>query len=57
MLSRLQAVPRAGKYCAYLLLFLMPGSFVVLPLWWLARTFRPLAARFAARSPASAARA
>lgn len=34
-----------GKYCAYALILLAPGSFVVLPLIWLVRQFGIQASR------------
>ena len=58
MWNRLSTAPRAAKWCAYVALLLMPGSFFVLPVVWAARTFKPaLAARFAGRPRVSAARA
>ena len=58
MWNRLSAAPSFGKWCAYVALLLMPGSFFVLPVLWAARMFRPtLAAKFAARPRVSAARA
>ena len=58
MWNRLTAARPAGKWCAYLVLLLMPGSFFVLPAWWCVRMVRQLvAARYAGPRPASAARA
>jgi hypothetical protein len=34
-----------GKYCAYALILLAPGSFVVLPVFWLVRLFGVQASR------------
>jgi hypothetical protein len=51
MLHRLIASPprNLGKWCAYLLILLTPGSFIVLPVLWLVR----LVAVPALRAPAS----
>ena len=58
MFSRLSAAPAAGKWCAYLLLLLVPGSFFVLPAVWLVRFVRrPLPATGAGQPTVSAARA
>lgn len=58
MWKQLSAAPGCGKWCAYVALALMPGSFVVLPVLWGAQKIRQvLAARYAAPQPASAARA
>jgi len=58
MWNHLSTAPRAAKWCAYVALLLMPGSFIVLPVLWGARMIRQsLAARSAAQPRVSAARA
>ena len=58
MWKRLPAAPRYGKWCAYLALLLMPGSFFVLRALWSAQKIRHLlVARSAVRPRVSAARA
>jgi hypothetical protein len=31
------ALPELGKWCAYALVLLAPGSFIIVPVWWLVR--------------------
>ena len=58
MWNRLIAFVNSHKWCAGVLLLLMPGSFFALPVWWLMRTFRRAgAARGVVQPPASAAHA